>query len=464
MNPSLIQRIALGVSVAATAIATAQSLNEFSTRATVSVPPGTSIARVALPGPTHAALRRSDGGDLRVFNSSGTALPHAVIDASRQALDAQDVPGVRIVALPIFSSTAVGSGGTAPVALRIIEGPTRRVIEVSASGQPAANAKRELRGLLLDTHQQKGDVRAIELEGALPPAVIVKATLDASTDLKNWTTLVWQAPIFDFGNDGPTNRRLNLPAGQKLEGQYLRLTWLDAPTLAIAAVRTVGAGSVNRAANVVVEMGTPQNTGNDFAEWALTSGLRANAVRLQTSAANTLMPVRVLTRARSGDPWRPVASTVVFRLSGTSGDSVNSATALPSQLEAQVRVEALRGYSLSSVPLTLALEYPPLEVLFVATGSGPFTVATGNASATAHSTAVPVMTLLPDYKPGAEFALMKLTASVSANQTPAKPDAATQWSEITSQKSFWLWGVLALAVVVLAVLAVSLLRSPRTPS
>ena len=461
MNRRLIHRIALSLSVAAGSIATAQSLTEFSTRATVSVPSGSSIARVALPGPTLAALRRGDGGDLRVFNASGTALPHAVIDASRQVPDTLDVPGVRIVALPIFASTSGTSGGTAPLALRIIEGPTRRVIEVGAAGPPAANLKRELRGLLFDTHQQKGVIRAIELEGTLAPAVIVKATLDASTDLKNWTTLVWQAPVFDFGGDGPTNRRLNLPAGQNLEGQYLRLTWLDAPSLAVTALRTVSAGTVNRAAPVAVEMGAPQSTGRDFAEWTLASGLRANALRLQTSAANTLMPVRLLARSRSGDPWRPVASTVVFRLSGTNGDTVNSAAALPSRLETQVRVEPLRGYSLSGVPLTLALEYPPLEVLFVATGAGPFTVASGSASAAAQSTAVPVTTLLPDYKAGAEFTLTRLTAIMSTNQTPAKPDAATQWSELTLQKSFWLWGVLGLAVVVLAGLAVSLLRSPK---
>ena len=127
-----------------------------------------------------------------------------------------------------------------------------------------------------------------------------------------------------------------------------------------------------------------------------------------------------------------------------------------------MRVEALRGYNLAGVPLTLALEYPPLDLLFVATGAGPFTIASGSASTGAQSTAIPVATLLPDYKPGAEFALPKLVANVSANQKPAKPDAATQWTEITSQKSFWLWGVLGLAVVVLGGLALSLLRPTKT--
>ena len=63
----------------------AQTVDEFSTRAAVVVPNGTAIARTTLPGPSIAALRSANGGDLRVFNAAGLSLPHAVIDASRQA-------------------------------------------------------------------------------------------------------------------------------------------------------------------------------------------------------------------------------------------------------------------------------------------------------------------------------------------------------------------------------------------
>ena len=49
----------------------AQTLNEFSTRAALVVPSGTAIARVTLPGPSIAALRSVNGGDLRLFNAAG---------------------------------------------------------------------------------------------------------------------------------------------------------------------------------------------------------------------------------------------------------------------------------------------------------------------------------------------------------------------------------------------------------
>ena len=115
----------------------AQTVNEFSTRAAVVVPNGTAIARTTLPGPSIAALRSANGGDLRVFNAAGLSLPHAVIDTSRQAPNKQDVAGERFAALPIYTAstgagTSMASATNAP-ALRIIEGPNRRVIEVGAA-------------------------------------------------------------------------------------------------------------------------------------------------------------------------------------------------------------------------------------------------------------------------------------------------------------------------------------------
>ena len=440
----------------------AQTVNEFSTRAAVVVPNGTAIARTTLPGPSIAALRSANGGDLRVFNAAGLSLPHAVIDTSRQAPNTQDVAGERFAALPIYTaSTSVGTATNAP-ALRIIEGPNRRVIEVGAA-TTGSDQKRDIasvRGLLFDTRNLKSELRAVELEGTLPPSLIVKATLDVSADLKSWRTVASQSPVFDFGRDGPGNRRIDLPLVQKLEGQYLRLTWSDAPHLAVTGLRTIGAMNSNRAEPVVVELGAPQNAAEGYAEWTITPGLHASAIRLQTSAVNALMPVRVLTRSRSGDPWRTVANTVVYRLaSNKTAQSINPSVPMSSTLESLVRVEALRGYNLTGVPITLALEYAPLNVLFVATGDGPFTIATGNTSA--QSTAVPVTTLMPNYQNGGEFALPVLTATVSVNQPPAKPGAAAEMFAAATQKSFLLWGVLGLAVVVLGGLAVSLLRTSK---
>lgn len=442
----------------------AQSPNDFTTRADVVAPSGASMVRAALPAASIAALRGASGDDLRVFNAGGVSLPHALIDASTEASARVDAPGQRIDALPIYASATSANAG-APT-LRIEEGPNRRVIEYS-SAKAAATATQEPRGLLFDTRRVASDVRAVELEGTLPNATIVKVSLDISADLKTWRTLVSDAPVFDFGTDatgkGPSNRRIELPVAQSLKDHYVRLTSSESAALQIVALTTVGVGSVKASQPTAITLGAPTVAADNAAEWTLSTGLRASGMRLQTTANNALMPVRILTRARAGDPWQAVASTVVYRLAGASdADRVNPSLPINAPLASQLRVEALRGYILTAVPLTLALEYPPLQVLFIATGDGPFSIATGKAGL--ETASLPVATLLPNYTSGAEFATPLLQATVTtvdAKQRSAGQTARDSLSELVNRSTV-LWAVLGLAVLVLGGLAVSLLRSSKS--
>jgi len=108
----------------------------------------------------------------------------------------------------------------------------------------------------------------------------------------------------------------------------------------------------------------------------------------------------------------------------------------------------------------MALEYPPLQVLFIATGDGPFSIATGKAGL--ETAALPVATLLPNYASGAEFATPLLQATnITVDSKPRTAgqrgkDLLGDWFN----RSALLWGVLGLAVLVLGGLAVSLLRAP----
>lgn len=439
----------------------ALSPNDFTTRADVIAPTGASVVRAALPAASIAALRAANGGDLRVFNASGVSMPHALIDASSEAVGRADAPGQRLVALPIYAGATSATATTAGApTLRIEEGPNRRVIEYSST-KTTATTKQEPRGLLFDARKSVAEVRAVELEGTLPNATIVKISLDISADLKTWRTLVSDAPVFDFGNDGPSNRRVELPNATTFKDHYVRLTSTPPSGPQIVALKTIGVGSIKATQPTPIALAAPIVTSDNAAEWTITTGIRTSGLRLQTTANNALMPVRILTRARAGDPWQPVASTVVFRLAGSSGsDSVNPSLPLQATLAAQLRVEALRGYSLTGVPLTLVLEYPPLQVLFVATGDGPFSIATGKAGVDA--AALPVATLMPSYTAGAEFAIpLSQATQIGVDSRPRS--TAQGLSAMLGDgvnRSVILWAVLGLAVVVLAGLAISLLRSP----
>jgi Protein of unknown function (DUF3999) len=465
--------------ITATPASYARTVQDFASRMQVSVPAGTSVARVALPAATFASTRTADGGDLRVFNEEGQLLPYALINAATQPQTRPDTQGTRLIALPILGERATASGNAST--LRIIEGDgtgKRRVIEYSSpndvSTSRKASAVADVRGLLFDSRSLDSEIRAVELEGALPAATVVKITLSASPDLTNWRVLSLDAPIYEFpategSASGPGNRRVSLPAGTNLKDQYLRLTWSGVSAApAIVALRTIGVGEAATVPPVTVDLGAPTGSGSsdEAVQWTLPNAYRVQALRLATAVPNALMPVRVSTRARAGEPWRTVTSSVVYRLTGADGvTSVNPAQPLAYALKREVRVEAMPGYRLTGVPLTLSLEFAPLHVLFVATGKGPFTVASGKAGLA--SAALPVATLMPGYRAGDEFKLPLLAATGGASADPfAAGNKGVTPGMTGNAPSDWLnrttilWSVLVLAVLVLGGLALMLLRSP----
>lgn len=477
--------IAAGLVCGSGAFVQAQSPAEFSTQVTLAVPAGTAIARVALPAATLASLRGVGGGDLRVFNGNGQALPHALIDAAAAPLQRQEAEVIRTPAWPIYDETLPDAPG-APT-LRIVDGgPTRRVIEYSSPASPASAAERTkhaaIRGWLFDLHASRQDIktgadrelRGVALEGALPPSTLIRMTVAASTDLKHWRTLAADFPVFDFTAPGsavggaPRNRRIDFAPGTRVAERYLRLTVSGAPAtaLSISALRSIGVEQGPRAAPVNMELGGPDHESDGGVQWRLPVTLHAQALRLATRTENALLPVRVSTRARAGEPWRLVAQTVVYRLRGADGSiSVNPAQALAMPLDREVRVAPEPGYRFDGVPITLTLDFAPLHVLFIATAPGPFVIASGNAGLA--STALPVATLLPGYKAGDEFAISELPqpdatsdgradATSRALRAPAGDVAATGWRNRTTA----LWAVLIAAVAVLGGIAVALLRAP----
>lgn len=437
--------------------------SEFGYRIDVTPSPGAALARVALPSASFAALRTRDGGDLRVFNAEGRVLPYALLDARAAPNASVDRFGERVIALPIRSEAAIGRDTPT---LRIEETPTRRVIEYaptqsSAKARPDASTAPP-RALLFDTRDISTPVRAIDFEGTLPAATIVSLTIDGSDDLRQWRRVVTDAPVFDFtepnGSAAPSNRRVELPksaGAASLKGRYLRVTWSNGGSAAgLTALRPVLMDDTSTPA-AELPLGPPRSAADDAAEWTLPPALGSGAsarllgLRFATTATNSLMPLTISTRERAGEPWRIVASTVVFHFDGQNG-----AVTPRAPLATQLRVEPARGYSLRGVPLTLTLEYAPMQVLFVATGPAPFTIAAGKTGLT--TAALPVATLMPIHQPGAEFTVPLATL---ASQSAGTPKAESSLADSIGRSTL-LWGVLLVAVVVLAGLALSLLRRP----
>ncbi|MBC7438187.1 MAG: DUF3999 family protein, partial [Bdellovibrionales bacterium] len=156
------------------------------------------------------------------------------------------------------------------------------------------------------------------------------------------------------------------------------------------------------------------------------------------------------------EPWRQLTQGVVFRLGSGAEESANSTLTMPRVAARWLRVEATLGQRLDGVPLSAQAVFDPVELIFVAGGSGPYELAAGRADTNA--VALPLAMV-------SAVAATRLEALPVARITTVnlRPDAAPSALErmlprSVDSKSALLWGVLLLAVAVLGGVAWSLMK------
>ena len=135
---------------------------------------------------------------------------------------------------------------------------------------------------------------------------------------------------------------------------------------------------------------------------------------------------------------------------------------LPGQTVQQLKLTVdERGGGLGAEAPTVRFAVRSTQLVFLARGAGPYTLALGNGTVKAAN--LPLATLIPDYSAAKWAALGKATVDSGVVATPTSAVTSTAQVE-TNWKKFGLWAVLLLSVLFLAAMAFSLLRKPPVKS
>ena len=461
----------------------------YALRLPLAVAPDAAVQRLPLPPEVLVALQNADYRDLRIFNAAGQPVPFALAAASlAPAPERKQQP---LVAHPILGPAAQGTAGLDGLSLRIEEQQGRRVVQVQAAPSApgaASSAPAEapqVLGALFDTRAVTAPAVSLALDAVLPPGQPVRLQLAQSRDLQHWQplaqTVVYRAPDAAEGAAQLGSSVLELP-GTPLKDQYLRLSWS-----LVQGGSTVGEGArvdVRGATLTTSALGAaPERPRAELQPVAFTDAhtLRFTlpfatpvaALDIRPHGLNELVPVRVLGRvdanANAQQPWQPLARAVVYQLQGAPAPQRSAAIPLDGRSWRQLRVEAdARTAGFSAAP-TVALEFDPVQLVFVASGSGPFTLAAGLASGDGALNAyLPLPSLVPGYQPRQEdsLPLARLAsdaAPASVQPGPAAPTTvqAPAASEGTPTRTLVLWGVLLAGVLLLGAMAWALVQQTR---
>lgn len=441
--------------------ADARAPSDFAWRAPLQLPAATGMARVSVPAQALVQLQSSDARDIRVFNATGEAVAFAFM-ASPKAAPAPVATTRSYQALPLYSAASGTPRPKGSTQVRIEEPGSQRSVWVHMSGGADVAGAPRLNSTLFATKDETQSLSGLMLQGTLPPNTPVAISASISPDLTQWTALAVRGRVYRFEGEGaPVNMTLEFERPVKLEGQFLRLDWGSQEGVSLAAVAGVIAGAAPSPARVRAELSPAQPAGSSAIEIPTGFLTPLAGLALVTPRANTLVPVRILGRNDPSQPWRLLAQTAVYRLTDTGGETTNPPVALHGASARWLRVEASNGADLAAAQLRATAEFEPVQLVFLATGEGPFQLAAGHAGS----------------KPAA-LPLATITAALGPSRKPEDLPAASTGASIVTQpdagplarflpaampgKRTVLWGVLLAGVLLLAGVAWSLLRQLRT--
>ena len=421
----------------------------FAHRIELSITPGAAAYRVELPIAVHQGATRADLTDLKVFNAAGEPVPFAFAAA------ATPTPVLVRQAMPLFPLHAQGqAGNSAPLDLQIRQNADGTLVRLTA---PARATVSVLQGYLIDAGAERRAIQAIELDWARSDqAIDTRVNLDASEDLKHWRHVVAGAPLLDLSFGGQRLRQGEIRL-ERLQTRYLRLEFVGTP-IEVSTVTASLAPQAPEALRRTIEVAGNAGAGRPLEyQFDLGAAVLTERIAFVLPQQNSVAPAELLARDGENAAWRSVANTVVYRLAGAGGEIASPQLSIAPTAARYwlLRVNPASGGIGAGAPRMQAAHLPR-HLVFVARGSGPFVLAYGQRERAGEksrvvASALPLASLIPDYRPGAEWALQAAQVGTQVSSNPAALESRLR--DRLDLRQLGLWAVLLGAVAVLALMA-----------
>lgn len=414
---------------------------EFRSNAPMTLTGGDSLQRVAL---TFEVYRdsRPDLADVRVVNAQGEAVPIAWAGEP----DVQREPP-QVVELPVFPVARRQPGAANPfpadVTVRASDGT---LVAIRTKGSVPKPPPAGTQAYLLDASQVQAPIRALVVEWKAGPGTqIVPLRVEASDDLISWSH-AGSAPVVKV--ESPGREPLKQPRVEfaPRKAKYLRVTWTG-PEFELERVRAElehGLKPPTRAMRVVQGMAAGKP-----GEYLFDLGARlpVEALRIIPADTNAVLSTTVHARENEASDTRLVLVAPFYRLQRDGREEQSGPVEIPRRASRYWVVTNAAGSS-GGTP-SLEVHWKPAQLVFVARGDAPFSLAFGKPEAT--PVALPVSNLIPRYERLSEMRLPQATLGEVASGPPR-----TRLERIVGQintRRVVLWSVLILGVALLGFMA-----------
>ncbi len=426
-----------------------------------------------LPQAVYLNARTAGLNDLRVFDANGAKLPFALHVPPRQQQTQHVSMPARI--FPIVSNRRSAAGDAIDLDIKT----TADGSLVSVKAKSATKSTTEtpaLAGLVLDLRPagqpEPAEKPLIEaLRFSLPPKIAsysAQVWLEVSDDLKRWDTigaaeLSW---LVNSDTQTLTNDRLEF---EPRSFRYARLTWRSSEPLQFAAIN---AESVTHSdgAPALEKLLLQPTPGKEAQDLVYRAGIAipVEKVGLQFSEANVVLSAalgsyRELPGRQIGQPvtWKfdPLMRATFYQITQEGQQRRSGDIAVPSTHMAEW---VLRAQTIGNSKPALRLSWQPATLVFLAGGTGPYTLAFGRDKA--EPAALELSQVAPGFSVQELAKLEQAAAGALQTRQGAKPadESGALAAASSAQTRMWiLWGVLLLGVGVLGVMGWRLFKQMK---
>lgn len=401
--------------------------------------------RLTLPLGVYREAVYADLRDLRVFNGRGEVVPYALATRPADAATA-----MQSLSRPLFAITDTSATGVEALRLAIEAGGTSASAQARITTPVTAAPGR----YLLDLRGLPGPVGAIRL--GWPPATADFAgriSIDAGDSLDELRPLIASAVLANLHAAGESlvEDRVEFSA---TGAKFLRVSWIGKTppvTLATAAVEIAAGAAPAQRLTLTVD-GKAGDGLPAAVDYDLGAHLPVDRVGVTLPATNSILQADYFARDDAGAEWRKIGSGGVYRLADGGAELASGPLPVPTTTARYWRVQSHGPAAPLPASPRLVVQWLPADLIFVASGPGPYLLAYGSASA-----------------PGAEASLTAMPASiVPAAATLADVEVLGGPERKAGSPPAWygrrplLWAVLGMAVLVLGAMAYRLLRELGT--
>lgn len=435
-------------------------LSEFAFSIPLEPETDTAVHVALLPDAVYRGVAHADLSDVRVFNAAGEPVPHAIrLATSRPSPTASELRAVPLFPLSDPEQQPDTAGA---MTLRIERDGNGSVIDLRQvePTTPAATAKVPT-AYLLDLRALERPVAALTLTLAeTDDDYVVPIELDASDDLVRFRRGVAQHTLVSLHYDGHVVERRQVPlAGLQAPFLRLRAGGDGLPASLLSARVTLVARDAPPPRVELRALGVARANQPGTYDFDLGGGVPAETIGLALPHDNTLVEATLSVRASAqAKPERVIHAGTFYRVRHAGAVLASEPVPIPRTSERYwvLRVDP-KGGGLGAGKPELVLSRTPDQLLFLARGAAPFQLAYGHHAAFARGfSPAQLLRVLPARKLSD---LPEQDTRLGAPVERAGPSALRAPPPPPPYRTYALWAVLILGVVLLAAAARAVLRS-----